>query len=300
MNIKSSVETVTPQVADKILTDSKDQVKNRNVADCHVEWLSDQMKAGKWRTNGEPIILDDEGFLLDGQHRLYAVVMSGATIETVVTRGVDRSTFATIDTGSARTTGNVMSIAGEANASTIATALGWVHRYEVGAMLHHARFAGFTSQIALNLVKKHPTLREDVTWAVGMRSNVFLKNIPAASLAFMKYAFGQYKPNKATEFFELVGDIRQDEPGTPTRTLRDWILKTERSRRPASTLEIMAVTVKAWTAFLNGDRPKTYVWYRTTQYPESFPTFPGDKESKGKAIRANVPRDGRPSKSKQH
>jgi hypothetical protein len=61
----------------------------------------------------------------------------------------------------------------------------------------------------------------------------------------------------------------------------------------------MAVFVKAWTAFLNGDRPKTYVWYRTTAYPESFPTFPGDKETRGKAIRANVPRDGRPSKKKK-
>lgn len=300
MAIRSSVESVTPALAEKILTDSKDQVKNRNVADCHVEWLSEQMKSGRWRTNGEPIIIDDEGFLLDGQHRLYAVVMSGSAIETVVTRGVERSTFATIDTGAGRTSGNVMSMAGEANYNTLAAVLGWIHRYEGGKMLANPKAAGFTSAIGLALLKKHPTVREDVTWACTVaHSNVFLRKAPGSVMAFLKFMFGQYKPNKAVEFFELVGDIRADDHGTPTRVLRDWMVKDERSRCAATTLETMAIFVKAWAAFLNGDRPKKYLWRRTTAYPESFPTFPGDKESRGRAIRATGARKDDPRPPKQ-
>jgi hypothetical protein len=297
MAIRSSVESVTPALAEKILTDSKDQVKNRNVADCHVEWLSEQMKSGKWLTNGEPIIIDEGGFLLDGQHRLYAIVMSETTVETVVTRGVERSTFATIDTGASRTAGNVMSIAGELHSNTLASALGLRHRYDTGRLLGSARAAGFTSAISLALLKKHPTIREDVSWAVSMRNNVFLKRISGSALAFLRFMFSQHKPNKAAEFFDLVCDKRPDEHGTATRVFRDWLLKIDR-RNPSTPLEVMAITVKAWAAFLSGERPKTYVWYRTTKFPESFPIFPGDKETHGKAFKSGAGRkDGQPSRA---
>lgn len=287
MTIRSSVETITPADADKLLTASKDHVRNRSVADGHVSWLADQIRHGKWRTNGEPIILDEDGYLLDGQHRLYAIIMSEKSIETVVTRGVERSTFATIDTGSARTTANVMSIDGEANATTLASVLGWIHRYESSKMLTHIKAAGFTSAIALAALKKNSSVRDDVAWAVNTaRANVFLKKVSGSGLAFLKYVFGQHKPNKATEFFELIGDLRPDEHGTPTRVLRDWLIRNDRDRVAATPLETLAVFVKAWSAFLNGERPKTYVWRRTTAFPESFPIFPGDKESRGKAIRA--------------
>lgn len=283
--IRSSVETITPEMAEKLLTTSQEHVKNRNVADSRVDLLSDQMKSGKWRTNGEPIIFDEDGYLLDGQHRLWAVVNSKVTIETVITRGVERSTFATIDTGAGRTAGDVLSIVGEANTPILASTLGWLHRYETGKMLWHLKPSGFTSATGLALLRKHGAIRDEITWACAQRSNVFLNHIPTSVLALTRYLFSQYKPNKAHEFFDLVGDVQPDKSGTPTRTLRDWLLQNERSRAKATTIEFIAVTMKAWAAFLNGESPKRYVWRRTGAFPESFPSFPGEKESRGKAIR---------------
>ena len=297
MPIRSSVETVTPELADKILTDSQESVKNRNVMDGHVKWLASQMTSGKWRTNGEPIILDEEGLLLDGQHRLYAVAMSETEIETVVTRGVPRKTFATIDTGMARTTGNVLTIAGEKNSPIIASALGWLHRYDTGKMLWGVKASGFTSAMSLSILKKHPDLKDSAAWANGVRSNVFLSYIPRSALAFLHYLFSKHKPQRAKEFFDLIGDIIPDSQGTPTRVMRDWILKNNRSRCPATTVEYMAILVKAWAAFFGGKHPKTYVWYRTGAFPESFPRFPGEKESRGKAIRGTEPKKPRKKKA---
>lgn len=297
MPIRSAVETITPEAAEKLLTASKDQVRNRKVLDSHVEWLAEQMKSGKWKTNGEPIILDDEGYLLDGQHRMYAVALSGSTIETVVTRGVDRSTFSTIDTGAGRTAASTLAIAGESNTPMLAAVLGWLYRYEMGKMLWATKGAGFTSAIGIGLLKKHSGVREEITWACTTgKSNIFLGKISPSVLAFLRYVFAQHKPYKAQEFFDLIGDIRPDQPGTPTRVLRDWVLKDERSRAPAETRELMAVIVKAWSAFLDSETPKTYVWRRTGATPESFPVFPGEKESRGKAIRGFEPKDGRKHK----
>lgn len=298
MAIRSSVETITPEMAERILTASQEQVKNRKVMDGHVQWLAGQIKAGKWSTNGEAVILDEEGFLLDGQHRLWAVFQSGKEIETVVTRGVPRATFATIDTGAGRSTGNVLMIAGESNCATLSSVLGWLHRYETGRMLSGLKSSGFSQHVSLAVLRKHPEIREIVTWAHGQRANIFLAYIPASVLTFLKYVFLQHKPNKAEEFFELISDVRPDQPGTATRTLRDWFLKDDKSRAPAGTLEKMAVIVKAWSAFLEGEKPRTYVWRRTGAFPESFPTFPGEKESRGKAIRGTVNKEEAAKKRK--
>jgi len=288
MPIKSAIEIITPAAAEKILTLSEAQVKNRVVMDGHVKWLAIQMKAGKWKTNGEPIILDEDGLLLDGQHRLWACFESGVAIETNVTRGVPRDTFATIDTGAGRTTGNILGMAGEVNCTALASALGWLHRYEFQKMLSGLKASGFSQQAALSLVRKHTGIRQDVTWANSQKNHVFLRYIPSSALAFLRYVFSLYKPQKAQEFFELIGDTRADHQGTPTRVVRDWLLKDKDSRAPAGTLEKLAVVVKAWTAFLDEERPRTYVWRRTGAFPESFPAFPGEKESRGKAIRGTT------------
>lgn len=284
MTIRSAVEKITPAIAAQVLEESK-EIQNRNVADTHVEWLVAQMRAGKWALNGEAIIFDDENQLLDGQHRLWAIVNSGVTIESLVTRGVDRKSFATIDTGTARTSGNVLAITGEAHANVLSATLGWVHRYETGKMLWALKASGFTASVAIALLRRHPDVRDAVEWSAAQRSNPVLRKVSGSILAFLRYAFISYKPQKGAEFLDLVAEVIPDQNGTPTRILRDWYLTKDKGRSAATTLELMAISVKAWSAFLNGERPARFIWRRTGQYPESFPTFPGETESKGKALK---------------
>lgn len=285
MTIKSTVETITPAIAEAILEDSKEDVRNRNVSDHHVEWLASQMQAGRWTLNGESIIVDEEGKLLDGQHRLWAIISSGVTVETLLTRGVDRRNFATIDTGSARTAGNVLAISGEKNGNNLSAALGWLWRYENGKMLWALKPSGYSAQVALSLIKKHPGLREELDWAQSVRPNPILRRFPVAILAFLRYAFKQHKPQKAVEFFDLIGDIMPDQLGSPTRLLRDWVLTNDQRKRPAASCDVMAVTVKCWTSFVTGSKRGHLSWRRGGDKPESFPPFPGDVESKGKALK---------------
>lgn len=48
-----------------------------------------EMQDGKWKLNGKTICFDRTGRLLNGQHRLSAVVRSGVSLTTVVVRGLD-------------------------------------------------------------------------------------------------------------------------------------------------------------------------------------------------------------------
>lgn len=72
---------VTPEMADELL--ALNDEKNRRLSRHTVEKYAEDMSSGRWgRTNTNPIgvMVDDNGrivSLLDGQHRLAAVVMSG-------------------------------------------------------------------------------------------------------------------------------------------------------------------------------------------------------------------------------
>ena len=116
----NKIETITPAKAQEYL---KVNTYNRPLAKAYVNALADQMARGQWKMNGEPVIFSDKGHLLDGQHRLAAIVKSGVSVEMSVTRGVDENTFATIDTGKGRTGADVFAIAGIKNYVLISAGL---------------------------------------------------------------------------------------------------------------------------------------------------------------------------------
>lgn len=86
MNIK--VMDITPEIAALLL---KGNANNRPLSKVYVDAYAEDMKSGEWCLNGESIkLLESEEsenskyILLDGQHRLAAVVKSGVTIKSLV------------------------------------------------------------------------------------------------------------------------------------------------------------------------------------------------------------------------
>lgn len=84
MNIK--VMDITPEIAALLL---KGNANNRPLLKGYVDAYAEDMKSGEWCLNGESIKLlelEESGkhILLDGQHRLAAVVKSGVTIKSLV------------------------------------------------------------------------------------------------------------------------------------------------------------------------------------------------------------------------
>jgi hypothetical protein len=76
------IVTVTPGIADEWL--KKNNPKNRSIGRNHVARLTADMKAGRWHLTHQGIAFDADGQLVDGQHRLTAVMQSGATVEMAV------------------------------------------------------------------------------------------------------------------------------------------------------------------------------------------------------------------------
>lgn len=108
--IETKVETITPEVAARYLAT---QSHNRPVSPKKVtEWVS-KIREGKWHVTHQGIAFDKDGKLLDGQHRLNAIIQSGISIDMMVTRGLDRHVFEYIDIGKARTSTDIALLMGE-------------------------------------------------------------------------------------------------------------------------------------------------------------------------------------------
>src|SRR5688500_13425048 len=88
--------TITPQMAKDWLAAN---THNRKLRDHHVVALSRDMKAGRWHDTGTPIKFDRAGVLLDGQHRLEAIVLADVPIQMWVFRGLESEVQDYMDTG---------------------------------------------------------------------------------------------------------------------------------------------------------------------------------------------------------
>jgi hypothetical protein len=81
--VESYVARVTPQLAETLL---KDNSSNRRINGKRVTSYSKTIKDGEWKLTGQPIILSEDGSVIDGQHRLYAVIVAGRAIDVLIVK----------------------------------------------------------------------------------------------------------------------------------------------------------------------------------------------------------------------
>ncbi len=128
---KRKLETViiTPERATELLEHNQ---HNRPISQGHVNRISKQIRDGKWVFNGDTIKISTDGDVLDGQHRLWAVIEAKKPIETIIVHGVTREAFATIDTvRKMRNGSDVIALNGQMGyRREIASALMWLLRWQ--------------------------------------------------------------------------------------------------------------------------------------------------------------------------
>lgn len=90
---------VTPDMAKQFLAT---QENNRHVSSKHVREIALDMMKGSWRRSPQPICFDVNGKLIDGQHRMLALIMANVTLPFFVVRNVPVESADHIDCGRPR------------------------------------------------------------------------------------------------------------------------------------------------------------------------------------------------------
>lgn len=151
--MKVRIELITPEAAKAYL---QNNMINRNINEKRVAAYADDMKKGEWQLNGEAIRFNENGELIDGQHRLSAIVKANIPVQMVVMYEIDNS-VSIYDRGRIRSVTDSLLIDGMDRriATTTCVAI---------AKLHYAvqKSAGAfsDSQVKSFLVKNQDTLLE--------------------------------------------------------------------------------------------------------------------------------------------
>lgn len=115
--VKTQWEVITPESAEEMLTHNTHNY--RAISKDIVARYVDEIQGNSWEANGDTIVFSENGTLLNGQHRLAAVIKAGKPIVSLVVRGLPDSQI--FDIGRKRNTRVILLSEGygHANSTTI-------------------------------------------------------------------------------------------------------------------------------------------------------------------------------------
>jgi len=127
MTYSFAVEDITPERAAAILAANP---SNRALKKGIVAQIAADIKDGRWLFNGQPILISEGGELIDGQHRLSAIIKAGVPVQCAVVGGIDFAARRTVDTGTSRTAGDLLQLSGHSQGNLLASITRMVMSYE--------------------------------------------------------------------------------------------------------------------------------------------------------------------------
>lgn len=254
---------VTPELAHEWLGRN---THNRNLRSRTVSAYASDMANGVWRQTGDGIRFSRDGVLLDGQHRLAAVVESGATIRTVVVRGLDVAVQNDMDSGIIRKFADVLALQTETNTANLAAIVRAVTVWEAGFRLQ-TNYQPTRSQLFATL-SEYPWLRD-----VARDSSAASRGcgLPPSVIGLCWWLFSRIDSEDAGHFFARLGDGQSLVKGQPVYELRRTVIGTRDARGSRARTFLTAITIKAWNAYREGATVTVLGFRPGGAKPERFP-----------------------------
>lgn len=283
--ITTEIESITPAKAEKYLASMHE---NRPLKQAVVRRFIHALKAGHWQVTHQGLAFNGDGALLDGQHRLQAIVAAGVPAKMLVARGVSTNAFSVMDTGATRSPADFLALRGFKNPVVLATALRIQYASDLfdGDLARRPTPEHAADNEDLGVVAdEHPRLVEVTqdpgSVAVQFHTRQARPVMPLAPMFFLYYRFELIDADLATLFFSsMLTGAGLDEASVILKTrerllrLTNEITARRRGGGLAATNERMAMTIKAWNAVRRGEELSgrgLIMWRRAGSAAEAFP-----------------------------
>lgn len=250
---------------------------NRNIRDRRVQQYAADMATGDWRWTGESIKFDHNGNLIDGQHRLSAVIKANVAVKMLVIRGLEAQAQEELDQGVPRQFHDVLSLRGEKQTATLSAVIRKIGAWDHGTTSALDKTANNPTSVPqmLRILEAHPELRQIATTAHDVAPSC---GLPASLVGLLMWVFGRIDAEDSAFFFARLADGQRMEKGDPIYELRRALadLKQPGRKTEAKGSYLTAITIKAWNAFREGrsatNRPVgLYRFKPGGAKPEQFP-----------------------------
>lgn len=272
MQLTTEVIEITPDLAKRILED-EERPRNRAIRPREVEKIASAIQHGNFDgLTGEAIVLtaplSKGGKLLDGQHRLKAIEVTGVPQRLLAVYGVDAKALSKMGQGRKRSVSDYLTIHNIPDAGNVGAAVVQMIVWEESHTFE-PRKAGRTTtpEEVLDWITGHERIIECVKRAHAIRD----WGLPVSTIAALYYLFSEVSHDDAEVFFARLRhgiDLEEDDP---ILALREKMRLITASRRRIPRDEFAAVFIKAWNAYRRGEPIKSLAFRTGGARPEKMP-----------------------------
>lgn len=264
--LSAGIAHVTPGVAKDWLRHNR---RNRTITPGRVKRLSRALRRGEWAV-AQPIAYDSEGTLIDGQHRLLAVISANRPADFLVIKGyAPGTTFGKMDDTLPRKLAHWLHQNGEAKPQTLATVLRMAFIRSTGRnpLLNTHSHVILTGPEAIDFLDDHPEIRHAVIASPGTK-NTYLSE---ALCCYLYYLFAESDATLADHFFVELVQNRNEAEYDPLHLLRERLKSNRHAKEKLNRAELAALVIKTWNA-VKADRPVRHLrWTSIGPKAERFP-----------------------------
>lgn len=246
---------------------------NRTIRRSGVERYKNDIAAGRFHFAGDPVRFDVTGNLLDGQHRLTAIVESeeGTTVPLLVVRGLAPEAQRVMDQGIRRSAADQLGLRGVKGASFVAAAAKVYLIWQTGLLFRDNKVAvaTITTPYIEEWVAENP---DDAEFLRKVSTSAKQNDAPPSVAGAAAIAFGRIDPEKAVEFFHLLSHGAGTQ-GHPIVTLDKRLQRIRREGLRTTNRDFLSLFILAWNAWRDGrtmtkfQRPRGGSWSEET-FPE--------------------------------
>jgi hypothetical protein len=263
--ISVTQETISPEMAATYLALN---THNRPLVDNRVNTISDDIVEGNWVFNGESIKFSTTDKLLDGQHRLAAIVKAGKPVESVIIRGLDDVSQDTVDTGAKRTLGNVLALKGETYVNTLAAAI----RLSYYLTKYGEPKTSPTRYPSNSELLRYFAANGDLRDAAPLASQAAHSSlrIPSGLACTLYCHMTRIDAERAKTFWDQL--LLNDAPkNSAIWALRETLTRDLSRPHRMGTNHKVALVIKTWNSWLEGRKMDYIVWRASGAGSEAFP-----------------------------
>lgn len=253
-------EVITPETAVNWL---RNNTSNRPLSEKKINQNLSQMKSGKWKLTTDAIGWDTGNKLINGQHRLHAVVRYGKPVSFLVARGLDPDAFNVIDTGKNRTASDILATNGYGRTGLLSSVVRFVMTYSKGKIYESVNSGqkelGINHQDILDFVETHKkTLVEILDVAHNVTTQ--FKGLPARFVGGLYWQFSKLDRDASMEFFTSFASGAGLQKDDPIYQLRNKMIGNMASKKKFPDRDKLAWTILAWNHWRKKNKITKLQW----------------------------------------
>lgn len=251
-DISTDLVSITPELAAEWLEQNRNI---RNLRPHHVEALAYEITSGNWSSDTfEYIRFNQYGDLVDGQHRLAAIIKADQSVLNAVLWGLQDGDVMKIDSGLSRTTGDILGYYGVKDGRDVASSYKLIMLLMTKPSM--TMYRGGSKPSAKDVIafeQDNPEIRDSIALTKDVKTKLVGKLMPSQVTAIHFLITKKYGKEMADEFFTTLSSGLGLTEGNAIHILRERLIRNKSDVQAKMTRENQVfLTIKAFQKWRQG------------------------------------------------